>query len=208
MKGLRLVIQIVLLGAALGLTYMVYTSIMEPVNYEKIKSDRQQIIVEHLMNIKELQIEYKNINGKYTASFDSLKDFYLNGKMPVVLKVGTNDTLTEEKALELGYITRDTSYVLMKDTLFKNVEKFNIETIDIVPFTKGKVKFEMNAGMVDKSNFQVPVFEVTCLMEDYLKDIKQKDLLDNEIIILKEDNKFPGLRLGAMDEPSTDGNWQ
>ncbi len=208
MKGLRLIIQIALVIVVIGLAYMLYNSIMEPVRYEQVKKDREEIIKNKLMLIKELQIEYKIINGRYTASFDTLKDFYLNGTMPVVLKEGTNDTLTEEKALELNLIKRDTSYVAIKDTLFQNEENFNIETIDIVPFTNGEVKFMMEAGMVDKANFMVPVFQVTCKMEDYLKDIKEKDLLENEIIILTEDDKFPGLRLGSMDEPSTDGNWQ
>jgi hypothetical protein len=128
--------------------------------------------------------------------------------MPVVLKVGTNDTLTEEKALELGLISRDTTFINIKDTLFKTVENFNINTIDIVPFTNGKVKFDINAGFVDRSNFKVAVFEVSCLMKDYLHDIEEQELLENQLTQLVEDSKFPGLKLGSMDEPTTDGNWQ
>jgi len=208
MKGTKLIIQIVLVIGVIFLGYMLYSSIMEPVKYKKVKTQREKVIINKLLNIKELQVEYKIINNKYTASFDTLKDFYLNGQMAVVLKVGTNDTLTEERALELGLISRDTTYISIKDTLLTDVENFNINTIDIVPFTDGKVKFKMNAGFVDKNNFKVAVFEVSCLMEDYLSDIEQQELLKNQMILIKEDGKFPGLILGSMEEPSTDGNWQ
>jgi hypothetical protein len=186
---------------------------MEPIRYKKVKDAREQVIIKKMLNIKTLQIEYKKIHGRYTASFDTLKDFYLNGEMPVVLKKGTNDTLTELRALELGLITRDTSYVPIKDTLLKDVENFNIEIIDIVPFTNGKVKFDMKAGMVDRSRFKVPVMEVSCKMEDYLKDIPEQEILQNEIRIIEKENKdradkkFPGLKLGSMEEPTLDGNW-
>ena len=208
MKGTKLIIQIVLVIGVVFLAYMLYSSIMEPVKYEKVKTQREKVIINKLLNIKKLQVEYKIINNKYTASFDTLKDFYLNGQMAVVLKVGTNDTLTEEKALELGLISRDTTYVNIKDTLLTDVENFNINTIEIVPFTNGKVKFKMDAGFVDKNNFKVAVFEVSCLMKDYLSDIEQQELLNNQLILITEDGKFPGLVLGSMEEPSTDGNWQ
>jgi hypothetical protein len=207
MKGLRLIIQIALVIGAGILAYMLYSSIMQPVEYKNVREAREQIIIDKLLNIKELQVEYKNINGDYCASFDTLKLFYLEGQMPVVLKQGSNDTLTEERALELGLISRDTSYVYIRDTLLKNVENFKIETIDIVPFTEGKVRFNMEAGKVPRANFEVPVFLVQAFMKDYLADINQQELLENDLILLPKDGKFPGLQLGSMDEPSTDGSW-
>ena len=208
MKALRLGIQLVLLVGVVFLAYMVYNSVMEPVRYEQTRSDREQIIINKLMNIKELQIEYKIIHGTYAGSFDTLKKFYNEGTMPIVLKIGTNDTLTEERALELGLISRDTSYISIKDTLLKNVENFNIETIDIVPFTNGKVKFYLKDTTVTRANFEVPVFMVTAHMKDYLADVEQQELLKNDLILIPEEGKFPGLQLGSLEEPSTDGNWQ
>lgn len=206
-KYVKLAIQIVLVAVVVFLVFQVYNSVMEPVKYDKERVKREKVIVKKLNQIKELQIEYKKMHSKYAADFDSLRYFYNNESMPVVLKKGTVDTLSEEKALELGLITRDTTYVPYKDTLFYADEAFNIKTIDIVPFTNGKVKFEMDASTVKRANFDVPVFEVTCLMEDYLANIKYEELRDNEINILIKDDKFPGLRLGSMNEPTTDGNW-
>ena len=87
------------------------------------------------------------------------------------------------------------------------MEHFNIDELAIVPFTKGKVNFEIKAGPVERANFDVPVFEVKCYKKDYLAEIKAQELLHNDILLLKEDDKFPGLKLGSLTEPSTDGNW-
>lgn len=203
----RVLIQVALLLVVFFLVYEVYQSIMEPVRFKKVIETRENVIKVKLNEIKVLQVEFKKINNSYTASFDSLIQFYNEGMMPMVLKHGTvPDTLTEQAALDLGLITRDTTYIAIKDTLFKDVQNFDISKISDVPFTQN-IKFEMESGEVIRANFKIPVFQVRCLMSDYLWNIKQQDLLENEIRIMKDEEKFPGLFLGSMDEPSTDGNW-
>jgi hypothetical protein len=204
----KLLIQLVLVVMVFFLGYKVYDSIMEPVRYKKSTSDREKIIIEKLNQIKELEIQYKKLNGKYSGSFDTLIDFYLNDQMPLVYKSGTvPDTLTEEQALNMGLITRDTTFIAIKDTLLKDAEGFDIHKISLVPFTHGKVKFELEVSTVKRANFDVPVFEVRSYKKDYLAEIKEQDLLQNDLLIMKEDDKFPGLKLGSLTEPSTDGNW-
>jgi hypothetical protein len=204
----RLIIQVVLLIAVGFLTFQIYNSIMEPVNFKDVRDARETVIKKRLGEIKTLEIEYKKINEKYAGSFDTLIDFYNNGIMPMVMKHGTvPDTLTELQALEMGIITRDTTYIPIKDTLFTDIEGFDINKIQYVPFTHGKKKFSLQAGHVTRANFKIPVFEVRCEMKDYLSDIEQQELLINEIKLIQEDDKFPGLILGSMEEPSTDGNW-
>jgi hypothetical protein len=204
----RVAIQVVLLIAVVFLTFKIYNSIMEPVRFKSVIASREDVIKERLSYIKTLEIEYKKINGKYVGNFDTLIDFYNNGIMPLVMKHGSvPDTLTELQALEMGIITRDTTEIAIKDTLFKNIENFNINKIRFVPFTHNKKQFIIKSGSVVRANFNIPVFEVRCKMKDYLADIEQQELLHNEINIIIEDEKFPGLILGSMEEPSTDGNW-
>jgi hypothetical protein len=181
---------------------------MEPVKYDKVKTAREKVIIEKLEKIKTLQIEYKKLHNKYSDNFDSLKMFYQNDSMPIIKKVGEADTLSEIEALELGLISRDTTYIAFKDTLFQDAEEFKIEHLNLVPFTHGKVSFDIDAGEISRANYKVPVFEVSCRMKDYLADIKFEKLRDNEInIINKEDDGFAGLKLGSMTEASTDGSW-
>jgi len=204
----KLLIQLGLLIIVVFLSYKVYDSIMAPERYKNATVDRENIIIEKLNNIKVLQVEYKKLNYKYAASFDTLKEFYNTGMMPLILKTGVvPDTLNEEQALEMGIITRDTTLIAIKDTLLKDVENFDISTINIVPFTQGKIQFEIETSSVDRASFKVPVFEVRCYKKDYLAEIKEQELLQNDLNIFEEDGKFAGLKLGSLTEPSTDGNW-
>lgn len=204
----KLALQIVMVAIVLFLGYKVYESIMEPVEYQKATDIRENVIKEKLGHIKTLEIEYKKIHGTYMGNFDTLINFYHQDSMPLVMKIGTvPDTLTEEAALELGIIQRDTTKIAIKDTLLKDMKNFKVNELAIVPFTHGKVKFELKIGEVVRSNFDVPVFEIKCYKKDYLAEIKAQELLNNDIILLKEEDKFPGLKLGSLTEPSTDGNW-
>lgn len=203
----RLIIQIVLAAISAVLIYMVYESIQQPVRYDKTKEIRKQVIVQKLNEIKSLQVEFKKVHGRYTGSFDTLIDFYKTGRIAFVMKIGSNDTMSEAQALKLKLIRRDTSYINVKDSLFKDIESFNIDNLAIVPFTGGKVKFEMEAATVEKSSYVLPVFEVRCYMKDFLKDVDQKELLTNEIRKMKKEEKFAGWKLGSLTEVSVDGNW-
>jgi hypothetical protein len=204
----KIIIQLALVIIVGFLGYMVYDSIMQPVRYQKATEDRENMVKERLNQIKVLQLEFKKIHNRYTANFDSLIDFYNNAEMPLILKSGVvPDSLSEEQALKMGLITRDTSYVAMKDTLFKDVKDFEIENIMYVPFTHKKVKFEMETGTVERANFQIPVFEVRSYKKDYLAEINEQELLQNDLLLMEADEKFPGLKLGSLVEPSTDGNW-
>jgi len=204
----KIALQLVMVAIVFFLGYKVYKSIMEPVEYKKATDKREKVIKQKLGHIKTLEIEYKKIYGKYSSSFDTLIDFYHNDSMPIVMKIGSvPDTLTETVALEMGIISRDTSKVAIKDTLLKDIGVFNVDKLAEVPFTHGKVKFEIESGTVVRANFDVPVFEVKCYKKDYLAEIKAQELLQNDILLLKEEDKFPGLKLGSLTEPSTDGNW-
>ncbi|MFO8087580.1 MAG: hypothetical protein R6T91_07225, partial [Bacteroidales bacterium] len=72
-----------------------------------------------------------------------------------------------------------------------------------VPFSShGNQKpdtFKMNAGMLKRSNIELPVFEVVAPKEAYLKGM-------NKELIARDDSK--DLQVGSMKEASTDGNWE
>ena len=76
----KVITYLVLPACIAGLTYALVSSIMEPVQFEKHREYRKGIAVQRLKDIRDLQVAYKNVNGKYTADIDSLESREYNGR--------------------------------------------------------------------------------------------------------------------------------
>ena len=68
-------------------------------------------------------------------------------------------------------------------------------------------KFDINASIIDKNGYKVPVFEVKVAKNLILHD-QDKDLLklENETVSVDGVNG-PSIILGSLTEVSTNGNW-
>jgi len=200
------IIQIGLITIALILTYLVYDSIMKPVRFNEEVSRSEEIIIEKLKDIRTIEIAYKGVYGKYCGSFDTLVDFMKNGKMPIIKKIGNvPDSLTEEQALKMKIVSRDTVFVNPYQELFAGKKEIDLSTLKIIPNTQNE--FKIQATVISRSSIQVPVFEVTANYDSYLGKMDEQ-LVRNLKTKAKDLNRFDGLKLGSMDEPSTDGNWE
>lgn len=203
----KLIIQIVLVVVAIVLSYLVYDSIMKPVRFNEQVSKREEGIIDKLKDIRTMQIAYKSVYNRYTGSFDTLIDFLQNGKLPIVKKIGNvPDSLTEEQALKRKLVSRDTVYVNAYEELFKGKKEIDLTTIKLIPHSENK-EFSIKADIITKGSIQVPVFEVTAKFDDYLIGL-DKQLILNKKTKAIDLNKFDGLKLGSLEEPSTDGNWE
>lgn len=105
---MKKVINILLALCVVGLAYIFYGSIMQPIKFDRAKTERDQAVINRLIDIRTAEVEYHNQNdGVYTASIDTLIDFVKNGKLPTIAKVGElNDNQleagwTESKVLDL-----------------------------------------------------------------------------------------------------------
>lgn len=222
-------IRITLVIAIAFLAYICVMSIITPIRFDNIRAAREKAVIARLINIRKAQIEFKDQNGHYTASCDTLVDFIKNGKMPVVLKEGTltdeqlQNGLTEAKALKivksgnkkeiaangLEGFRRDTSYVSVYESLFANdLKEDQIDQIVVVPFSNGQ-KFEMETASFtnNTSNRIIPLFEVRAPYDMYLSDLNRQELIN-----LKDEKKqlekYPGLKVGSIQEPNNAGNWE
>ena len=74
-----------------GLTWAIVRSVMEPVNFNKHRAYRESVAIQRLKDIRDLQVAYKNVNGRYASTIDSLKLFYNEGKMKITMNVGSKD---------------------------------------------------------------------------------------------------------------------
>ena len=197
----KTIFQIILIVIAAGLAYFTYASIMEPVNFNKEKRSREKVVIQYLKDIRSAEFIYKQLNNRYTGSFDTLIHFVDSAQIPVVKMIpdpnDTTYTLT---------INDTIGYVRVADSLFKNQPGFDYNKINIVPFSNGE-KFFIKAGVIKKGGVKVNVFEVKTPFTNYMKGMN-KQLIINLIASRKEIKKYPGLKVGSMTEPSTDGNWE
>ena len=228
---MKTVFNIILAACMVGLLYLCYESIMGPIQFNKEKDAREELIKARLIDIRKAQVEYRGLHGgRYTDSFDSLIAFVKEAKLPFVRKEGvlSDDQLeaglTEDKAMAmiskakrtnnwkeveaagLMNFKRDTIWVAMVDTIFGG--KYNADSIRYVPFRNGAT-FEMAIKEDStKSGARFYLFEAKTPYTAYLSDLNQQEL-NNLIDTQTKLSRFPGLKVGDIEIPNNNaGNWE
>ncbi len=205
--------QILLTIAILVLAYLCIDSINKPVKFKKDYETRRDGVIERLKEIRSAQVAYRSVNGIYTASFDTLTAFVANDSLPMVRMEGalTDSMLeagmTEVTALEMGIITRDTSRISVKDSLFSR-KPWILDSLRYVPFTDQKT-FEMGIGVIKTaSEVEVPVFEARVHNHIYLNGLDEQEVI-NISDRQRQLEKYPGLKVGSLTEANNNaGNWE
>ena len=197
------IINIALALIALLLVYLIYKSISEPVVFENIRKERELEVVQNLKDIRSTQTLFKQTYNRYTADFDSLIDYIKTGKLPVVNIVADPNDTTFTKT-----INDTVGYIAVADSLFRNRENFHVENLRYVPYSENeKVQFELQAGYITRGGLKVAVFEAKTPYWVYLWDLDPQRV--NNLRAEQEDlDKYAGLKVGSMDEPSLNGNWE
>jgi hypothetical protein len=225
---LKKVLTYLILPACIaGLTYALVSSVMEPVHFEKHKEYRKGIAVQRLKDIRELQVAYKNVNGKYTADVDSLIMFYNTGKMKVVMQIGSQDDsvavantkalkarkpkIKPEEMLKLynegkSLVFKIENEVPVKDTLFSHRENFVIDSLAFIPFCGDSIIMASTVKRV--SGVNVPLFEASMPWKSLLKGLNNQ-LRINLDAQCEDQGRYKGLQVGSVDSPNNNaGNWE
>ena len=198
-------IVLILIPINILLVYFVYSSINSEVEFQKVAKVRISENIQKLKDLRQVQIAYKKVNHTYANNFESLIDFLENDSMPIIKAIGeTPDTLTDAQALELNIISRDTAYVLAKETVFDNVylnsrnEKFSLELAALTQVPHSDKNYNINAGIVEKGKVLVQVFEISATYGAVFTGLDAKN----------KSYELDGLlKVGSMDEASLNGNW-
>ena len=187
----------------------IYSSINGPIKFNQVKNDRYTKVIDRLKDIRSAQIAHKDVNGFYANNFDSLVSFIDNGIFTLIEKRDSsyleyNRTYRIDMLKEVEIV--DTlGFVSVKDSLFGNTESYKM--MAKVPIDGTDSEFSINADIIDKNGYQVPVFEVKVKKDIVLFD-QNKDLLDQENKVISVDGvNGPEIILGSMTDVSTSGNW-
>ncbi len=210
---MKTLIQIVLIVAALFLVFLIYKSVQRPIEFEKAKDARYEATIQKLKDIRKAQLAYKDINGKFTGSWDTLINFIKTDSLKLVKKYGMltdsmiDAGLNEKKALKKGLIIRDTIKVSVLDSLFG--KSYPIDKLKMVPVSDTVAEFHLGATVITTgSGIKVPVFEAKVHNNTVLKN------LDRQLVINLNDQrrtngKYPGLKVGSLSETNNNaGNWE
>ena len=194
-------INIGLALVAILLAYLVFDSIRQPVVFENVRKEREVQVVQSLKDIRSTQTLFKQTYNRFTGDFDSLAEYIKNGQLPVVNIVADPNDTTFTKT-----INDTVGFVSVYDSLFAKRDNFDINSLRVVPFSQGDV-FEMQAGYIMRGGLKVAVFEAKTPYKSYLWDLDPQRV--NNLRAEQEDlDKYAGLKVGSMDEPSVSGNWE
>ncbi len=211
---MRRVIQVLFVLIIIVLGYLIVESIMEPIRFNQEVEVRESATINRLIDIRTAQKAYKDIYKTYTGSFDTLIAFLDTGQFAVIKAIGEipEEWLDEMgfekarlKALADGVISRETSLIPVKDSLFSST--YNADSLRYVPFTEG-VEFKMESGeILTSSNLTVHVVEVSVLYDDLLNG------MDRQLIANYKDERnklvgFEGVKFGSLEEGTLTGNWE
>lgn len=227
---MKITFRILLVIAICAMAYLCVTSITTPIEFDKEQAKREKAIIQKLIDIRKVQLEYQKQHGVFCANTDTLIDFIINGQVPMVLKEGTltdeqlKNGLTEAKAIKiikkgnkkeiaangLENFRRDTSYVSVFESLF--AESYTIDEIPsmmIIPFSANE-NFKLDTARITNqvTGITLPLFEASASYDSYLSDLNRQQLIN-----LKDKQsklgRFTGLKVGSVTESNNHaGNWE
>lgn len=225
---MKAVIRTLLVIACCLMAYLCYDSIMRPIRFDREKEQRDNAVIQRLIDIRTAQVAFKNVHGEYANEFDTLINFVKNAEMPFVLKEGVltdkqlEDGLTEAEAAKivasgnqkqiekwgLQGFRRETTYVSVLDTLFG--ASYPIDSLRYVPYAIHGEQFELQAGDITTgaSGLFVRVFQANTPYETYLVGMDKQEVLNLRLTAEKLE-KYPGLMVGNIFEANNNaGNWE
>ncbi|MDO9634970.1 MAG: hypothetical protein Q7J05_08045 [Paludibacter sp.] len=227
---MKTTIKTLLILAIIALAYFCFMSVMTPIRFERVRAEREKVVIQNLMSLRAAQLEHRDQKGYYTGDLDSLINFIKTGKKKMVLKEGTLSDLqlqaglTEAKAVSiirkgnkkeiaefgLENFRRDTSSVSLIEALYGTVyNEKNIEKLKYIPFSE-QVPFEveLNNNYVSSNNISIPLCEIRAPYRTFLFDVNRQEAL-NLIDLQEKMDKYPGIKVGAVTEPNNfAGNWE
>jgi len=194
MKNLKLYTYGTLLLAA-GLAFFLVSRIKYSIDEEARINAAEDKLIEKLKMIRDAQIAFQSVNGKYANEWDSLLNFVENGNIFLIQR--------REETVLLDYGAEETTLYLdtigsisVIDSLYSNISNFSSKSLPNVPGFEN-IKFKMWSGKIEKGGVMVNVVEVR-----NPKPVNPNRRESNEANIHKP------LRFGSRISVTTAGNWE
>lgn len=207
---MKKILQIVLWAVGLFFCFMIYKSVTGPIEFNKIKTERYTAVISKLKDIRDAQEAHRVVTGKYAANFDDLTKFIENAKFTITSQRDTSwveyDKAFKIDVLKQGVVVDTLGYVSVKDSLFKNSDRY--KDLRYVPMAENpKEEFVMKTASLDKNGYSASVFEVSVPKSKVLWGLDQNEVSREIVKNSVEDVKGADIKVGSLEELSTNGNW-
>ncbi len=204
-KSLKIGIEVVLAFVIVAIAYLIYNTINVDITFGEEKAKRQALVVEKLTNARELQNAYETKYNKYADNWAELIRFAKEDSLEFTKTIGDIEDSAEVAA---GRAWQEKVKVpvfekLMSDSLLS--ANFNLDDIANVPGTDKQ--FEIAASSITSGGAKIQTFQMGVLWDDLLFDL-DRQLVVNTKEYSRKVSGYEGLRIGKLDEATTEGNWQ
>jgi hypothetical protein len=193
---MKYVINLVLVLLIIVLAYLLYQSILEPIEFTGEKVKREKVVINRLKQIRTSQELFREITDSFANNFDTLFYVLKNDSIPVIKTIGNPDEVTSIE--EVQY---DTIYFSAIDSIGQL--NINLDSLAFVPFTSGK-KFIIASGEIDYQKTKVNVVEVGTRYKDFMGMYADKKYQKYETGYDPEKM----IKFGDMNTPNLTGNWE
>lgn len=184
--GVMAGISFVLLAFAAFTGKEMFAGVQKTVDFNNISRERELDVRERLVTIRDAQKQFKKYNDKFAGSFAELNKW---------LK---EDSVEQKKLIQQDTLTIETvTLVPAIDVVFPADEYGDLDLNELskVPHTD-TCHFVMKAAKVERNGVMVPVFEVSTLKINFLRDIALDNFDEDQVI-----------KVGDLTKPSFNGNW-
>jgi len=135
--NLTKILTIVLFGISIFLGYYLYSGVQKTVNDRKMIETKENAVIEKLKMIREAEIVFQEVNGRYTSNWDSLLNFIKNGQVAIIER--REELIQKEYGGEEVIVHIDTlGFTPARERIFK--ETFNVNAADDGIFMGFKIK--------------------------------------------------------------------
>ena len=192
------ILTIVFATTSVGLAYYLYYAINTTIQETKRIATMEAAIIDQLKLIREAELGYKAVHGRYTSNWDSLMHFVDSGYFYITERIETVITLdygADSTSVQIDTLGR----VQVIDSLYgaHKYPNFNLAELPYVPGITPKIKFLIWADKIKKANLLVSSVEVW-----NPSPINPDRDEESEINIKKP------LRFGSRTNITTAGNWE
>ena len=204
-KNLKLGIEIALAVVIVVLVYAVYHTVNVDITFGEEKAKRQAAAIEKLQDARELQFAYEAKYSKYADSWDELIRFAKQDSLEFTYTEGDMEdsaAVAEGRAFQKK-VKMAAFEKLQSDSLLS--PNFNLDEISKIPGTNET--FEIAASSITSGGAKIPTFQMGVLWDVLLHDLNRQ-LVVNAKEYSRKTSGYEGLRIGKIDEATTEGNWQ